>query len=318
MDPYPTRSRSPGSSPTRPRRRGPRKAFTLIELLVVASIIGLLLALILPAVQSAREAARRVQCTNNLRQLGLAMHLYVEQAGRFPGKWDLYRNFVMFHDVPSYNAFNFAMDVPFESNTTAELLDWGAFHCPSDPESRGSLFSYPGCDGDGRSAGVFTNPPFRVVWTSHAEIIDGLGNTAAASEFLVGTHPPGEARRNYYYSPVTNPPAPIPPRTPDEFALRCRILEGMEPVSMVFKGQVYLLRGEYSSYDHLLTPNLPSCQKDHPSIPPNAMTASSFHPGGVNLLKADGSAAFVKDSIDPAAWRAMATRSGGEVVSGAD
>jgi prepilin-type N-terminal cleavage/methylation domain-containing protein/prepilin-type processing-associated H-X9-DG protein len=140
------------------RRSGSRRGFTLIELLVVIAIIAVLIALLLPAVQAAREAARRAQCTNNLKQLGLAIHNYVDRVNLFPpgalaGTWGSATSgggytwrLMILPDIEQnqvYNSFNFSIGEGQNAAATAWATVWyttlAAFICPSDGNNTGHI-----------------------------------------------------------------------------------------------------------------------------------------------------------------------------------
>jgi len=287
------------------RNRRPRRGFTLIELLVTIGILGLLIALLLPAVQAAREAARRTACASNLHQLGLANHNYVNLYNIFPrGTNDSYLVSLLptLDNVPLANAFNFGGTD--QQNATVRNTNTGLFTCPSDSgfPPVGGYTDYAGNSGDGELLGIFNGRG-----TTPAQITDGLSHTALLSEWLVGQ--PGQTKdplRSIHTVAAGADPA---------FTSEC--MASVNSPVVQCKGYDWTTGVLFLTlYDHFLPVDAPSCSGGtYPSLKFNC-TAASQHPGGVNSLFADGSVHLVPPSVNRSIWRAVGTRRGGETMDG--
>jgi prepilin-type N-terminal cleavage/methylation domain-containing protein len=312
------------------------RAFTLVELLVVIAIIGVLVALLLPAIQAAREAARRSQCINNTRQFGLAFHNYESAHRKFP-PGDVSggsSNGLSVHArlLPYFEQSNLRSLVNANalyndaSNEAARGTSVSLFLCPSDQNqlspTLGGANNYHVNQGTGILWSVWpdlTNNPtqpapngvmFRNSKTGPKDVTDGLSQTAAFAERCIGDG------NNAIVSAESDSFAPgTRPANVDEALRDCLAIDINDLTKQSFSdvGAPWL-RAYHSTtmYFHGDVPNGRSCM-----FPPGLImtTASSRHVGGVNLLMCDSSARFVGDSVALQVWRALGTRDGDEVVS---
>jgi prepilin-type N-terminal cleavage/methylation domain-containing protein/prepilin-type processing-associated H-X9-DG protein len=329
------------------------RAFTLIELLVVIAIIGVLIALLLPAVQAAREAARRMQCTNNLKQIGLGLHNYEGANGVLPpqhvlsgfgntvlwwGSWGPGPRILPYMEQgPVFDSINFSLPYTSPVNTTAAGLTVSVLLCPSEPKQQvathgfglAGVSSYGFCMGDWYVWGGFSSQFNRSAFTTNAsrrwaEFSDGSSHTLLASE--VKTYQP--YLRDCGGLSLIKDPNNIPDPSAGPLDVAPEYSGG--PCQLAGSGHSEWIDGHVhqTGFTTAWPPNkrtpggatrvdsdLSGVREMHGGPTFAAITARSHHPGGVNALFGDGSAKFVKSTIDGRTWRALGTIAGGEVVS---
>jgi len=313
----------------RGRSKSLQRAFTLVECLVVIAIVGLLVALLLPAVQTAREAARRVQCVANLRQLGLALHQYEVNHRMFtpemlPTQATWTRNFtsgLVFllpyaEQSALYNSINMTFansegpDFPLVDNRTARNTRVTLFLCPSDSEPT-HLNSYRFNQG---RFGYRTDRPFDGPFglgfiPSSATITDGLSQTAFLSERISGSFASAgyEPARDIKY-----PEGKIPGRFVNDGDFIPSCIAWPDATWDVAAGRYWMFSGATNGdYNHDGPPNdrRPTCLGflGRGLNPPR-----SHHPGGVNVLFGDGRVGFIANFTDPKVWTALGTSNSGD------
>jgi prepilin-type N-terminal cleavage/methylation domain-containing protein/prepilin-type processing-associated H-X9-DG protein len=329
------------SRPILVRPRRPR-AFTLIELLVVIAIIGVLIALLLPAVQSAREAARRAQCTNNLKQVGLALHNYESTHGCFPmGVMKHarsencsvdYRHTLFGYILPyleagnNYASVNFTGAANSVRNITAYNQRIASYICPSDMRADATPTGWPGYS-QGSYAGVAGT--IEVLYYSY-----GTGATATNADVCGSINGNGIFNRNRIQriSDITDGTSNTaavgefarfreePPSIQNFWNSGAVFLDGMTPTSVRPFGISYTVppinAPAFLQAASVIIAGDPFTWWTNPRVRELGQFGfRSMHPGGANFVFGDGSVKFLKDSINLPTYRALGTRGAGEVVS---
>jgi prepilin-type N-terminal cleavage/methylation domain-containing protein/prepilin-type processing-associated H-X9-DG protein len=343
------------------RTRTVRSAFTLIELLVVVGIIAVLIGLLVPAVQKVREAAARIACANNLKQIGLALHGHVDARKCLPpngvygytgagvvqiSAWSALARLLPF--VEQENLFRgIDFTAPYSTQPAITSKRVATYLCPSEVNDRGSgtdvtygnknwmlnyavnlgtwrVLTKPAMQG---GDGAFSpNRGFRP-----ADFRDGLSNTLALAEVKSYT-----ARVTGSPATVRFANAPAPSASPA--ALLATPPFGLAGLSLTAFDASKVTHAEWvdgkvheTGFTTVFPPNtlvgypsggtvydvdFISATETSPGDTCAAVTARSYHSGGVNVVLMDGSVRFVTNDILSATWRALGTRAGGEVIGG--
>jgi prepilin-type N-terminal cleavage/methylation domain-containing protein/prepilin-type processing-associated H-X9-DG protein len=313
-------------------RHSPRHGLTLIELLVVIGIISVLVGLLLPAVQAAREAARRVQCANNMKQIALAMHSYMSAGGTFPPGYvstvltslqQIFPPGVVGDDLgpgwsghamilpyleqkPLYDQINVNLAVDQPANATSIHTSLSIFHCPSDGLSQ-LLVDVPSADANGgvlctmaTSNSIMSAGTIRPTCRKCRDTFDGVFGRDLAigpadiTDGLSQTFGGGERAWKWSAATIYG------------IAPFSKILDHSRPGKFAL-GPAYVLGTTFKEGFNIETEALDDAVNEFNTF---AESFGSMHPGGAHFWFCDGSVRFIPDTIDIRQLWDYATRAG--------
>jgi prepilin-type N-terminal cleavage/methylation domain-containing protein/prepilin-type processing-associated H-X9-DG protein len=282
-----------------------RRAFTLVELLVVIAIIGILVALLLPAVQSAREAGRRTQCSNNLKQMALAFHNYHDTYRLFPNSaFDAgYSGNSCFVSILPFieqgnisSLYDFTKGNSDPVNLAAVSMRLDAYICPSAVFGRSVPIS--GCDANDRAPGTYavctgSTDPWATAEAPHnGAIVNTVSGRTGMNSITDGTSNTllaGESDWNY----------------PD-YMFSSGPCAGQQRWGFTYWSSPYPLATGFATYNGF----------NHKKINGVSSRLACFrsdHPGGAQFALCDGSVRFVSETIPQSTLDALATRAAGDL-----